>query len=90
MLLGTFTEVVEHTRAKVETSILLWLVSHHKIFIGVVLVELYQLHLAIVFLFENRVCESLCREGLTNTRRTLQNNVLFVKKQSTEIVIIIF
>ena len=69
------TEAVEHSVLQFKT-IFNRLVSHDKIFIGIILVELYELDTVIILFLHHGIRQSVCREGLSNARSALNHNRL--------------
>ena len=81
-------ELVENTFDIFE-SIPIRLVSADKVLVGIILMELYKLNLFRVLKSNQTGCKSLCRIGLTDAGRTLEDDVLFCLNDSDDSVVLL-
>ena len=80
------TETVEHTIFQFKT-ILYRLVSHNKIFVGIILMELHELDTVIILFLHHGIRQSVCGEGLSNARSALKDNILLVPENGCKFLV---
>ena len=80
------TEPIENTIFQFKT-VLDWLITHHEIFIGIVLMELHKLDAVIIFLTHNRISQTLSCISLSDTGCSLKDDVFLLCENSYKTVI---
>ena len=83
------TEPIENSILKFKAFINRF-IPHHEIFIRIILMELNKLDTVVIYLFHNRVGQSLCSKCFTNTRCTLKDDVLFLFQYCCQSVVFSF
>lgn len=68
-------------------AILHRLVSHHKILIGIILMELHKLNTVVILFAHHRPRQSSGSKGFSNTRSALQDDVLFILKYRHKVLV---
>ena len=80
------TKSIENTIFQLE-SILNRLITHHEIFIGIVLMELHKLDTVIIFFTHNRISQAFSCISFSNSRSPLQDNIFLLCENGYETVI---
>ena len=89
MVCGFLTKTIENTVLQLK-AILDRLIAHHEVFVGIVLVELYEFDAAIVLFAHHGPGQTSCGKGLTNTGSPRQNDVLLITENSHKILVAFF
>ena len=85
---SSFAELIEYAVLQFKTCIFIRFITHYKILIAVVLVELH-LHNSVIVLFAHqRICQSFSGKGLTNAWCSLQNQIFLPEQQVFKLVIV--
>ena len=89
MISCLLTETIEYTIFQFK-SIFYRLISHHKIFVRIILMKLYKLNSAFILLTHHRISKTFSCKCLTNSRRTLKNNIFLILQNRYQHIISIF
>ena len=73
--MGFPAEIIEYPSSKFKTTIFFWLISHHKILVGIILMKLNELYFSSIFFPYNRISQTPSRIRFTNTRSALHDNI---------------